>query len=91
MSDFNVYAIYDRVGLRYRSINLDDPKFDVAKRNLAYAVNHDAQLQFMSKDFDFVKIGEFDSEKGILIPCVPSQVVCHIAELIGVNLDKEII
>lgn len=91
MNDLTVYALYDRVGIRYRSITVDDPKPEVAKRNLAYAVNRDPQLMFMCKDFDFVKIAEFDSASGVITPVIPGQVICHVSELSGVNLDKEIV
>lgn len=85
----NVYALYDRIAGQFRSLSLDD-KAEVAKRNLAFAVNNDSQLGFISKDLDLMKVGEFDSETGAILPRVPPETVCHAADLIGYEPGKEV-
>lgn len=87
MTRLNVYGIYDTVACKYRNLNLDDRE-ELARRNLAFAVNNDPQLAFMSKDLDFMKIAEFDTETGAVIPCVPAQKICRVADLIGYGEEK---
>lgn len=39
-----------------------------AIRGFSYAVNNNNLMNFAPKDYDLFKIGEFDVEKGIIVP-----------------------
>lgn len=83
-----IYALYDRVALKYVNIIQDDTNQAVAKRNLAYGLSTNPQLAYMSKDLDFTLIGKLDNETGIIQNVVPAQVVCHCADLMGAELKE---
>lgn len=78
----NLFAIRDRVAMMYRDVICDDA-VDVAVRNLRFAVNNNAQLAFMAKDLEFCRIGEFDTDSGVVTPVIPADVVCHVGDLVG--------
>lgn len=78
-----IYSIRDRVALIYRDIISDGPNDEAAKRNLAFAVNNDSQFAFMAKDFEFCKVGTFDTDTGKITPVFPVEVVCHVGDLIA--------
>ena len=81
---YNVYSLRDKVSNQFRdlTLNLSD---DVAKRDLGYAVNNNPQLQYMSKDLELYHVGEFDGDKGIMIPVSPIRMVIQCDQLIGVK------
>lgn len=76
MNDLFIYALRDRVADRFRSITVD-VNDAVAKRNFAFAVANSPELAFQNRDIELCRVGEFDSKKGTIIPCVPIQVVCR--------------
>ena len=56
-----------------------------AIRGFSYAVNgNNGMMNFAPKDFDLFKVGEFDTDSGELIPCVPVQIASG-ASVYGVN------
>lgn len=66
----HLYAIRDsKTGYFAPSAEVND---FVAVRNFEHAVtNGDSLLFSHSDDFDLFKIGEYDSDSGIVAPCVP--------------------
>lgn len=57
-----------------------------AVRGFSFAVNnHESLMNFSPKDFDLFRIGELDSEKGSIIPCMP-ELVCSGVSVFG---DKD--
>lgn len=76
-----VYALRDRIADSFRSLSLNEAD-EVEQRNLAFAVNNDPHLMFMSKDLELCRVGEMDTKSGVLTPCVPIQVVCRADQLI---------
>lgn len=77
----NVYALRDRVADNFRSLSMNESD-EVEQRNLAFAVNNDPHLMFMSRDLELCRIGGFETKSGVLTPCVPIQVVCRCDQLI---------
>lgn len=76
-----VYALRDRVADNFRSLSMNESD-EVEQRNLAFAVNNDPHLMFMSRDLELCRIGELDTKSGVLTSCVPIQVVCRCDQLI---------
>lgn len=70
-----VYSMRDQLsGFLTPSFELND---QIAIRNFSYAIKKPDTLLFASaKDFDLLKIGEFDSDTGVLTPLSPT-VVCQ--------------
>lgn len=62
-----VYSIRDsKVGF---TPPVTDQSDQSAIRGFAFAINNPENIMnFAPKDFDLYKVGEFDSEKGVLIP-----------------------
>lgn len=81
MSNFGLYSLRDRLGDVFRSVTVDTNDM-TAKRNFSYAVNNSPELLFQSKDLELCKIAEFDAHSGVVVPCVPIQVVCRGDEVI---------
>lgn len=76
-----VIALRDKIEQRFRTLSLDF-NAESAKRNLTYSVNNTPELLFKSKDLELYQLGEFDDEKGSLIPCVPAVLICRGDEVI---------
>lgn len=76
-----VYSMRDQLsGFLTPTFELND---QIAIRNFSYAIKKPDTLLFASaKDFDLIKIGEFDSDTGELTPISPT-VVCQ-----GISLVK---
>lgn len=53
-----------------------------AMRGFKYAVNAEGLMNYSPSDFDLYKIGEFDTEKGSLVPCIPVN-ICSGSSVIG--------
>lgn len=49
-----------------------DQSDQAAIRGFCYAVNgNNGMMNYSPKDFDLFKIGEFDTETGVVTPCTP--------------------
>lgn len=63
---YPVYSVRDvHVGFNQPMTDLND---NVAKRNFALAINNNDSMRFAPKDYDLYKIGDFDTDTGLLIP-----------------------
>lgn len=64
---YGVYSIRDsKVGFTPPVVDQSDQS---AIRGFGFAINNPENIMnFSPKDFDLYKVGEFDSEKGVLIP-----------------------
>lgn len=71
---FNVYCMRDQItGYQTPTFELNDA---AAIRNFSYAIKQPNTLLFASaKDFDLMKIGEFDTETGIIDPITPTLLI----------------
>lgn len=57
-----------------------------AIRGFSYSINGNTGLMnFAPKDFDLYKVGEFDTDKGCIIPISPVVLVCSGGSVFGVN------
>lgn len=71
---FGVYAIRDvKSGFAGLTLGTDDA---VAERNFCYSVQEADFMTSFASDFSLYKVGEFDSDKGTLIPSVPIVHLC---------------
>ena len=63
---YPIYSIRDvKVGFGAPSIDINDQS---RIRGFAYSVNQEGIMNFKPKDYDLYKVGEFDTDKGIIIP-----------------------
>ena len=53
-----------------------------AIRNFAYAINDKGVMNYSPKDFDLYKVGEYDSETGVITGCLP-ELICQGINVIG--------
>lgn len=80
---FGVYSIRDmKSGFLAPSVEVNDA---VAQRNFEHAVLNSEQSLFFSHPEDYVlmKIGEMDSDKGVLFPLVPIEEVITASQVFG--------
>lgn len=79
-----IYSMRDQLsGFLTPTFELND---QIAIRNFSFAIKKPDTLLFASaKDFDLMKIGEFDSETGELIPLSPTVVCQGLALVKGKN------
>lgn len=79
-----VYSMRDQLtGFTQPTFEISDA---VAIRNFSFAIQKPDTLIYASaKDFDLMKIGEFDSETGVLTPLSPTLVCQGISILKGKN------
>ena len=61
---------------------------DVAKRNFAFMVNTNSITQFTPSDFDFYKVGYFDTQKGTVEPIEVPEFICSGSSVFGDNYEK---
>lgn len=80
---YGVYAIRDSLtGFLTPTVDVNDP---AAVRNFTSAVlTPGALFDTAAKDYDFFRIGDFDSDTGQLIPLFPPQ---HLANGLSVQLS----
>ena len=78
---YPLYCIRDvKVGFLAPQADQSDQS---AIRSFSFAVNgNDGIMNFSPKDFDLYKVGEFDSEDGSIISCVPD-LVCSGVDVFG--------
>lgn len=61
-----------------------DQNDGTAIRGFSYAVNNnEGMMNFSPKDFDLYKIGEFDTDTGVIIPEATPILVCSGSSVIG--------
>lgn len=79
-----IYSMRDQLsGFMTPTFELND---QIAIRNFSYAIKKPDTLLFASaKDFDLLKIGEFDTETGELFPFPPSVIAQGYALVKGKN------
>lgn len=77
----NIYVLRDKL-TGYLAPMVDDND-NIAKRNVAHALQLDSTLTVHSKltDFSLCRIGEYNTDTGVIIPISP-EVVCEITELV---------
>lgn len=85
---YPIYCIRDqKVGFQPQL--LLEQSDQAAIRGFSYAINgNDGLMNYSPSDFDLFKVGEFDNEKGELIPCVPENIVSGVS-VYGVNENKK--
>lgn len=71
---YPVYSIRDvKVGFMAPNVDQSD---QTAVRQFAFELNNrNGIMNFVPKDFDLYKIGEFEQESGVITPCIPVLVV----------------
>lgn len=76
---YPMYAIRDqKVGFMVPP--MCDQSDQSAVRNFSYSINgNDGVMNYSPADFDLFKIGEFDTEKGEIIPCMPENICSGIS------------
>ena len=79
MNNAYIFATYDQTAGVYGQVVVD-LNDNVAKRNFLYAVSQSAQLQYMAKDLELQRIAEIDLHTGVIVPCVPHQVIARGSE-----------
>lgn len=59
-----------------------DQSVEAAKRNFEFAINKSDSLMYAyAQDYDLFKVGEFDTETGILVTVNPPELICSGYEL----------
>lgn len=77
-----IYSVRDiNVGFNAPFVDIND---EVAKRGFAYAVNNTDMIGFRPSDFDLFCIGEFDKDKGMIVPYDLPELVIHATECVSV-------
>lgn len=73
---YSVYAIRDKyTNFMSPAIDMND---DSAKRNFAFAINNNpGVMNFAPADYDFYRIGVFDSKTGDIRPVQPIEFICN--------------
>ena len=77
-----IFATYDQIAGVYGQVVVD-LNDNVAKRNFLYAVSQSAQLQYMAKDLELQRIAEIDLHTGVIIPCVPHEMIARGSEVLN--------
>ena len=79
---YPVYSYRDSAAMAFGQPIVEQNEF-TAIRGFKYAVNgREGVMNFSPKDYDLYKIGEFDVEKGELIPIMP-ELVCSGMSVVG--------
>lgn len=75
---YPIYSIRDnKVGFMMPTCDQSDSS---AIRNFSFAINgKEGIMNYSPADFDLYRIGEFDDEKGTIIPCVPENIVSGVS------------
>lgn len=77
---YPIFSIRDKY-TSFMQPTIDQTK-ESAKRNFAYAINNNpGVMNFSPSDYDLYQIGFFDSESGVINPCVPVEFVCNGVEV----------
>lgn len=53
-----------------------------AKRALAVALRGDHAFAQAPGDYALYRLGEFEEEAGLLVPCIPAEFVCELLSLV---------
>lgn len=73
-----IYSMRDSVAGQYNTPTFEQSDF-IAQRSFRYAINKNDFLGFNCKDVDLFKLGEFDTETGIITPIDPVKLVDGVA------------
>lgn len=76
---YGLYAIRDKY-TTFLSPALDQTN-ESAKRNFGFAVNNNKEISYAAADYDFYKVGEFDSISGKVTPADPIEFICNGVEV----------
>lgn len=81
-----IYAVRDRhVGFMRPTIDIND---QTATRNFKYAVNNPgSDVGFNPQDYSLYRIGEYESDTGMITPLDVPQLVCEAVSLLEVKTD----
>lgn len=72
---YSVYAIRDKyTGFMMPTVDMND---DSGKRNFGYGINNNPSLNYSPADFDFYRIGTYDSKTGEIRPVQPIEFICN--------------
>lgn len=85
---YSLYSLRDQKGDFYApKVYQNEPS---AVREIAMLVNDSTSgvLSFAPRDFTLYEVGQFDSEKGLLVPVSPCRFVVNCADLVGVLYEK---
>lgn len=79
--EYSVYSIRDKLqGFMSPALDVNDM---AAKRNFAYAINNNPGIMnFQPSDYDFYRVGIFDSQSGELRPVAPIEYICNGVDVI---------
>lgn len=73
---YSMYAIRDKYTV-FMAPQLDMSD-ESAKRNFAYAINNNpGVMNFSPSDYDFYRVGTFDSKTGEIRPVSPIEFICN--------------
>lgn len=79
---FLMYAIRDKIAEVFGEITIDINDA-TAKRNFAYRMQNNSNMQFSASDLELYRIGEFEANKGIIVPVQPAVLVCRGDEVLN--------
>lgn len=88
---FPVYAVRDNKSNQFASLTVA-ANDAVITRSFAESIvsGRDPVMSFSPKDFDLYRVGEFDVDKGVLIPLSPVVLIANAAEvLVNYELPKK--
>ena len=88
---FPVYAVRDNKSGQFNSLTVA-ANDAVITRSFAESVvsGRDPVMAFSPKDFDLYRIGEFEIDKGVLVPLAPVVLIANAAEvLVNYELPKK--
>lgn len=73
---YSLYCIRDKyTGFMSPAVDVND---DSAKRNFAFAINNNpGVMNFSPSDYDFYRVGIFDSKTGDIRPVQPIEFICN--------------
>lgn len=82
-----IYPIYcyrdKKAGFNAPYTDIND---NVAQRNFAYAVNNNDTMGFAASDFDLYRIGNFDTDSGMITPETVPVFIADGFSCMGVNV-----
>lgn len=77
---YGLYSVRDnKIGFMIPTADISDQS---AIRQFGYNINNAGVMSYEPKDFDLYKVGEFDVEKGELIPNIPEH-LCSGTSVVG--------
>lgn len=81
-NQFMLYAIRDKIAEVFGEITLDINDA-TAKRNFAYRMQNNSNMQFSAGDLELYRVGEFEAHKGVIVPVQPAVLICRGDEVLN--------